>query len=318
MIIITGASGFIGSIVAKEISKIIRNQKLVLVDKFTKPNKWKNILGFKYYDFIDRDFFINNLEIYKNQIKTIVHLGACTNTMETDVNYLMQTNYEYSKTLCKFSLENNIKFIYASSASVYGNGEHGFKDDDSIHYKFKPLNPYAFSKWLFDNWIIENNYQDKVIGLRFFNVFGPNEYHKKTMASVIYRAFPMAKEHGLVKLFKSYVSNISDGEQERDFIYVKDVAKVIIFFLNETNKKFGIFNLGTGTARSFNDLAKGLLTALKKDIKIEYIDMPIEIRNKYQYYTVADLNKLRRAGYKEDFTSLETAIKEYVSIINKT
>jgi ADP-L-glycero-D-manno-heptose 6-epimerase len=311
MIIVTGAAGFIGSVIAKSLN-LDGNKDLLLVDKFTKPTKWKNIIGLKFSDFIDRDSFLERLEKGEfKDVKLVIHMGACADTTEFDMNYLMHQNYEYSKRLCLWCLKNNVRFIYASSAAVYGDGSKGFSDNNELTMELEPLNPYGLSKLLFDQWLINTGNVNSVVGLRFFNVFGPNEYHKNKMSSIIYRSFPMAKKEGVVCLFKSYVKDIENGNQRRDFIYVKDVVSIVEFFIRNSNVN-GIFNVGTGKARSFNDLATSLLTAMNKKTVIEYFDMPEEIRNKYQYFTEADISKLIRSGYNKEFGSMETVVRDYV------
>jgi len=311
MIIVTGAAGFIGSVIAKSLN-LDGKKELLLVDKFTKPAKWKNIAGLKFIDFIDRDCFLEKLENSEfPEVKLVIHMGACADTTEFDMNYLMHQNYEYSKRLCSWCLKNNVRFIYASSAAVYGDGSKGFNDNDELTMELEPLNPYGFSKLLFDKWLINTGYVNSVVGLRFFNVFGPNEYHKNKMSSIIYRSFPMAKKEGVVRLFRSYVKNIENGDQRRDFIYVKDVVSILDFFI-KNSKVNGIFNVGAGKARSFNDLAVSLLTAMNKKTVIEYFDMPEEIRNKYQYFTEANISKLVKAGYDKKISSLEEAVGDYI------
>ena len=319
MIIITGAAGFIGSILAQHLSRNGK-QDLLLVDKFTKPAKWKNLVGMNFTDIIDRDVFIDHLEkgtllanknISPKDIELVLHMGACTDTTEFNMDYLMTQNYEYSKRLCSWCLNNGVRFIYASSAAVYGDGAKGFSDRDELTFELKPLNPYGFSKLLFDKWVINNGHNKSVVGLRFFNVFGPNEYHKGKMSSLIYRTLPMAKKEGVIKLFKSYIKEIENGNQKRDFIYVKDIIKVVDFFMSNKNLS-GIFNLGTGKARSFNDLAVSVLKALDKKVVVEYFDMPDEMKDKYQYFTEADDKKLLSVGYNGGFTQLEDAVKDYV------
>lgn len=309
MYIVTGGAGFIGSVLAKYLS----DEKVVIVDKFNKSKKWENVVNTNLYDFIDRDEFVNIIENDKiKHIKAILHMGACTDTTETNVDYLIKQNYEYSVKLCNYAIDNKIRFIYASSASVYGKGDAGFSDEEDRISMLKPLNPYGFSKWLFDNWVIKKGLSNKVVGLRFFNVFGPNEYHKNKMASVVCKAFPMAVKEGVVRLFRSSVKGVENGEQRRDFIYVKDVIKVINFFMNN-EKISGIYNVGTGRARSFNELGHCILKSLNKKPIIEYFDMPEELKDKYQYITEADLTKLRAVGYKDEFMSLEDSVNDYIS-----
>lgn len=238
-------------------------------------------------------------------------MGACSSTTEFNADYMMKNNYEYSKELAKYSVKNRIRFIYASSGATYGAGEFGFSDADEITLKLKPLNIYGFSKHLFDLWILKHNLNRKVVGLKFFNVFGPNEYHKQDMMSVVCKAFSQIKNTGKLKLFKSHKDGIEDGEQKRDFVYIKDVIRVIHFFF-ENKDKNGIYNVGSGKARSFNDLARAVFNAMEKPFNVEYIPMPVEIQDKYQYWTEADLTKLRKIGYKEEFTELEDAVSDYV------
>lgn len=311
MIIVTGAAGFIGSVIAQSLFRQ-GAKELILVDKFSKLEKWKNISGINFKEFIDRDLFLDKLE--KGELGTpevVIHMGACTDTTEFNMDFLLKQNYEYSKRLFLWCHSKNVRFIYASSASIYGDGSKGFNDLDHLTLEMEPLNPYGFSKLIFDRWLINNKFSNSVVGLRFFNVFGPNEYHKDKMSSIIYRSFPMAKKEGVVRLFRSYKKDFVDGGQLRDFIYIKDVVKVVDFVL--ANKKVnGIFNLGTGKARTFLDLAYALLDSLGKKRVIEFIDMPEEIRNKYQYFTEADISRLRDAGYKDEFYSLEQSVSDYV------
>ncbi len=311
MYIVTGGAGFIGSVMVWKL-----NQKgiddIIVVDKLRKEDKWKNLRKKRFADYIDKEEFINFLLNNKfSNIDAIIHIGACSSTTEKDADYLMKNNFEYSKILAEYSLKNNIRFLYASSAATYGNGEFGYSDEDSNTLKLKPMNMYGFSKHIFDLWVLKNNYQDKIVGFKYFNVFGPNEYHKKDMMSVICKAYSQIQNRGILRLFKSYKKGIPHGEQKRDFVYVKDVVDVMFYFLLNKDKN-GIYNVGTGKARSFNDLAKATFNAMGKKVKIKYIDMPLAIRDRYQYFTEAKLDKLRKAGYSKEFTSLEEAIKDYV------
>ncbi len=311
MYIVTGGAGFIGSVMVWKL-----NQKgiddIIVVDKLRKEDKWKNLRKKRFADYIDKEEFINFLLNNKfSNIDAIIHIGACSSTTEKDADYLMKNNFEYSKILAEYSLKNNIRFLYASSAATYGNGEFGYSDEDSNTLRLKPMNMYGFSKQIFDLWVLKNNYQDKIVGFKYFNVFGPNEYHKKDMMSVICKAYSQIQNRGILRLFKSYKKGIPHGEQKRDFVYVKDVVDVMFYFLLNKDKN-GIYNVGTGKARSFNDLAKATFNAMGKKVKIKYIDMPLAIRDRYQYFTEAKLDKLRKAGYSKEFTSLEEAIKDYV------
>ncbi|MBN1114906.1 MAG: ADP-glyceromanno-heptose 6-epimerase [Oligoflexia bacterium] len=320
MIVITGAAGFIGSVLTRFLNSRGRKD-LLLVDRIEKKNKKPNIEHAEYIEFIDRDDFINDAENNRlsSEIELVLHIGACTDTTEFNLDYLLRQNYEYSKKLCSWCINNNAGFIYASSAAVYGDGSAGFSDSDDLTPELKPLNPYGVSKWKFDDWLIKNRLTDSVTGLRFFNVFGPNEYHKDKMASVIFRSFPHVREKGVIKLFKSYREGIAHGEQKRDFIYVKDIVKVIGYFIDNPSIS-GIFNLGTGAARSFNDLAASMFSAVNRETKIEYIEMPEEIRDKYQYFTEADMTRLYSTGYKGKFSTLEESVSDYIRnyLLNET
>lgn len=310
MIVVTGASGFIGSAIVYKLNKDgIDN--IICVDKLGKGEKWKNLRKRNFYDFIDRDVFLDWVENYKKHIKVIVHMGACSDTTEKDGDFLLENNYRYTQKLFEWCVVNNKRLIYASSAATYGNGNLGFDDMGDVT-QLIPLNKYGYSKHLFDLWYLKQKTAPKqCVGLKFFNVYGPNEYHKGVMASVVYHAFNQINTDGKIRLFKSYKNEYSHGEQARDFIYIKDVIKVIKFFIDNDNIS-GIFNVGTGKARTFNDLAKATFNALNKQTNIEYIDMPDELKNKYQYFTEAKINKLRKVGYKENFYTLEEGVKDYV------
>ncbi|BDU49846.1 ADP-glyceromanno-heptose 6-epimerase [Haliovirga abyssi] len=311
MILVTGAAGFIGSSIVWELNNMGRDD-IIVSDKFHKKDKWKNLIKRKFYDWVDREELFEWLEKNGKKIDIIIHMGANSATTEKDVDFLMKNNYEYTKRLFNFSLENGVRFIYASSAATYGGGENGYNDDEDKISKLQPLNPYGFSKQLFDLWELKQEDKPKQwVGLKFFNVYGPNEYHKDRMASVVYHAYNQAKENGVVKLFKSHKENYKNGEQLRDFVYIKDVTKVIKFFIENENYS-GIYNLGTGQARSFYDLAKNTMNSMGIVENIKFIDMPVDIRDKYQYFTEANMDKLKSIGYKEEFYSLEKGIKDYV------
>lgn len=311
MILITGAAGFIGSYLVGFFNRL-GEDKILLVDKLGLKEKWKNVLGKKIVDFVDRDKFVDIMDKFNN-INFIYHLGACADTTETNLDYLMQNNFEYSKILFRYAEQKKIPFIYASSAATYGSGESGYSDNESEIFNLRPINPYGFSKQLFDEWVLKQTDKPQYwAGFKFFNVYGPNEYHKGRMASVIFHAFNQIKTTGKIKLFKSHRGDFKDGEQMRDFIYVKDVAKVLAFcYYNRINS--GIYNLGTGRARTFYDLALNVVKNTLPSAKIEYFDMPEDLRDKYQYFTEANMDKLKASGYVEEFTSLEDGIKEYVT-----
>lgn len=312
MIIVTGGAGFIGSATVKKLNDSGIEQILV-VDNLGSSDKWKNLVGKKFSDYIHKDEFIKLIENQANfgDAEALIHFGACSATTEKDADYLIRNNFHYSRTLVEWALARDIRFIYASSAATYGDGALGFSDHNESAYKLRPLNKYGFSKQLFDLWVLNNKLEGKVTGLKFFNVFGPNEYHKGDMRSLINKAFFQIKETGKVRLFKSHRDDYEDGEQVRDFIYIKDCLEVIWWFLRNP-KTCGIYNLGTGKARSWNDLVKSIFSALGRKPKIEYIDMPEAIRNAYQYHTEAKMDKLRAAGYPMAFRSLEDSVKDYV------
>ena len=311
MIIVTGAAGFIGSALVAHLNEL-GYQELVLVDDFSREDKKRNYENKTYKTLVERSEFAEWLKENNRFVQMVIHLGARTDTTEFDQSIFDELNLEYSKDVWNACIEYALPLIYASSAATYGLGEHGYKDSHDIVDKLKPLNPYGESKNDFDKWALK---QDKKpffwAGLKFFNVYGPNEYHKGRMASVILHAFRQINEKGQVKLFRSHNPKYVDGGQLRDFIYVKDVVKVITFLM-ETRKHSGLYNLGTGKARTFLDLAKGTFTALGKEPNIEFIDTPEDIRDKYQYFTEADMSKLKANGYSEDFYSLEEGIKDYV------
>ena len=312
MIIITGAAGFIGSCL---VAKLNEEQfyDLVLVDDFSNEEKNKNLVGKRYTSKVERTDFFNWLEENANQVQFIFHLGARTDTTEFDQTIFDELNLNYSKTMWQMCVKHGLPMVYASSAATYGLGELGYHDDESQISNLKPLNPYGESKNDFDIWAISQEERPYFwAGLKFFNVYGPNEYHKGRMASVILHAFRQIKETGKMKLFRSHNPSYKDGEQLRDFIYVKDVVEVCHFLLNH-RKDSGIYNLGTGTARTFLDLVKSTFNALKISPNISFIDTPEDIRDKYQYFTEAKMSKLISVGYTKRFASLEEGVADYVS-----
>jgi ADP-L-glycero-D-manno-heptose 6-epimerase len=311
MIVITGSAGFIGScLVSKFNSEGISD--LILVDDFSKIEKEKNSENKRYANKIERDVFVEWFRINAAQIKHVIHIGARTDTTEFNVELFNQLNLNYTKDLWKICAENNIPFIYASSAATYGLGEHGYSDDETKIPFLKPLNPYGDSKNDFDKWaLLQTKIPPNWQGLKFFNVYGPNEFHKGRMASVIFHSFKQIKKAGFVKLFRSHNPNYADGGQLRDFVYVKDVVNVIWFLFSQKPKN-GIYNLGSGKARTFTDLANATFKALGLEPKIEFIDTPIDIRGKYQYFTEADMRKLISVGYSKPFTTLEEGVNDYV------
>jgi ADP-L-glycero-D-manno-heptose 6-epimerase len=318
MIIVTGGAGFIGSAIVWRL-----NQKgydeIIIVDEFgesaSQGEKWKNLVGLKYAEIFDKEDFGHMLaqgDFIKNfQVETIFHLGACSSTTEKNFDYLLRNNYEYSKYLCDKAVSSNVRFIYASSAATYGDGSNGYSDDESKLHELRPLNGYGYSKHMFDLWALRSKLFDKIAGLKYFNVFGPNEYHKNDMRSVVNKSFDQIKEAGKARLFKSDRADIADGEQKRDFLYVKDAADMTIFF-HENKIISGIYNIGTGKANSFNSLVKPIFKAMNIPENIEYFEMPGELKSKYQYYTKAEINKLKSVGYKNEISTTEDAVTDYV------
>jgi ADP-L-glycero-D-manno-heptose 6-epimerase len=312
MIVITGAEGFIGSCLVAKLNQHNYND-LVLVDDFDSwPNRAANLIGKKYSAKVNRKDFFEWLNKNANQVQFVFHIGARTDTTETDSAIFKELNYDFSKQLWNICVAEGIGLVYASSAATYGEGENGYDDDITKLDALNPLNLYGKSKNDFDKWAIAQQKQPYFwAGLKFFNVYGPNEYHKGRMASVIFHAFNQIKEHGKVKLFKSHRADYKDGEQMRDFIYVKDLCDVCLFLM-ENRKNSGIYNLGTGQARTWNDLVKAIFSALQLEPNIEYIHIPEDIRDKYQYFTEANMSKLKAIGYNKSFTPIEDAVKDYV------
>ncbi len=311
MIIVTGGAGFIGSaFVAKLNENNIRD--ILIVDNLRTGEKWKNLVGKKYEEFVNKSDFFEKLYANKwKNVDAIVHLGASSATTEKDADYLMENNIHYTLDLMDWALKKNIRFIYASSAATYGNGSHGYSDDHSEIFKLRPLNMYGYSKQFVDEYVLEHNLQDCVVGLKFFNVFGPNEYHKENQTSVVVKAFEQITKTGKVKLFKSNNPEYKDGEQLRDFVYVKDVVDVIWWLLNSEEIN-GIFNIGTGKARTWVDLVTATFKAMNIEPDIEFIEMPENLKGKYQYFTQAEMGKLMKAGCPIDFMSLEEAVEDFV------
>lgn len=309
MIIVTGAAGFIGSCVVAHLNRQGIND-IIAVDVLRENDKWKNLSSLDFNDYLDRTHLLEFIQDRKD-IKAIIHMGACSATTEQDSNYLMENNYRYTLKLADHCVSNDIRFIYASSAATYGMGEQGYDDDESALQQLKPMNMYGYSKQLFDLKARREGWLNKIVGLKFFNVYGPNEYFKGEMASVIFKAFHQIKESGQVKLFKSHHPDFNDGEQLRDFVYVKDVLNTIQYFL-DTPSANGIYNLGSGKARSFQDLVLATFRAMHIDPNIKYIDMPESIRDRYQYFTEANMDKLMSLGSRRTPTSLEEGVLDYV------
>jgi ADP-L-glycero-D-manno-heptose 6-epimerase len=311
MIIITGAAGFIGSCLVSQLNQLGAFD-LVLVDDFSNSEKNKNLQEKKFLQKIDRSNLFSWLELEKPKIDFIYHIGARTDTTEFNKEIFDKLNVFYSQKIWEYCTNNSIPLVYASSAATYGLGEYGYDDDHSIIPKLVPLNPYGDSKNDFDKWVLtQKNEPPFWAGLKFFNVYGPNEYHKGRMASVIFHAFNQIQEKGSVKLFRSHNPDFKDGEQLRDFIYVKDLIDVCLY-LKDKKPASGIYNLGSGKARTFLDLVTNTFHSLNKQVSIEFIDTPEDIRDKYQYFTEANMTKLKTAGYTNEFTTLEKGVEDYV------
>ncbi|MCX7909059.1 MAG: ADP-glyceromanno-heptose 6-epimerase [Ignavibacteria bacterium] len=311
MILLTGGAGFIGSCFLKFLND---NGffDIIVVDHLSKSEKWKNLVGKKFIDYYNKDEFLYFFESKKfTNIKfdAIFHLGACTNTYESNVDYLISNNFRYSVRLAQYAAEKDIRFVYASSAATYGAGELGY--DDNLVFELKPLNPYGYSKYLFDCWVVKNGLDKQFVGLKFFNVYGPNEYHKGEMASMVFKSFNQVRGTGKIKLFKSNHPEFSDGEQKRDFIYVKDVVSLI--WLVFEKGLAGIYNIGTGKARSWNSLAFAVFSCLGVNPGIEYIDIPKELEQQYQNFTQAKMDKLISKVGNFEFTSLEDGVSDYIN-----
>jgi ADP-L-glycero-D-manno-heptose 6-epimerase len=311
MIVITGSAGFIAScVISKFNSQGLTN--LILVDDFSNQDKEANYKSKKYNQLIERNQFITWFGNHAQTVTSVIHIGARTDTTEFNTTIFDELNVNYTKSIWQICTQNSIPLIYASSAATYGLGEHGYDDDETKIPLLKPLNPYGDSKNDFDKWALtQTQTPPQWQGLKFFNVYGPNEYHKSRMASVIFHSFNQIQTNGKVKLFKSHNPNYNDGGQLRDFVYVKDVVNVIWYLYSNTVKS-GIYNLGSGKARPFLDLAKATFKALNKEANINFIDTPIDIRDKYQYFTEANMQKLVNTGYSIPFTSLEEGVQDYV------
>ncbi len=314
VILLTGAAGFIGSYMLGYLNKK-GYSNIIIVDDFSEEDKWFNFDSKSFMAKVEREELFSWLQSTGQQIDAVYHLGARTDTTEFDYSIHERLNVQYSKDIWNYCVKNNIPLLYASSAATYGSGELGYKDDHAIVNQLQPLNPYGVSKNEFDKWVLRQAQDEQPpfwAGVKFFNVYGPNEYHKGRMASVIFHAYNQIKKTGKVKLFRSHKPEFKDGEQLRDFIYVEDVAAVC-YWLMENKPAPGLYNVGTGKARTFNDQVTAIFTSLGLKPQIEYIDTPEDIRDKYQYFTEADMSKLHTAGYNQPFFSLEAGVKEYVT-----
>lgn len=319
MLLLTGGSGLIGSAILWRLNEAGRTD-IVVVDHLGEGEKWLNIRPGKFADYFEKDDFERRLKAgeFEGVFDEIIHLGACSDTTEKDASYLVFNNFAYGKMLAEYSVRNGSRMVYASSAATYGDGECGFKDDEDGIYSLRPLNKYGYSKQVFDEWLHQRGWLTgtapggaSFVGVKYSNVFGPNEYHKAHMRSMVLRSFEQITETGSVSLFKSYRDEYGDGEQVRDFLYVKDAANMTLFFFGAGRSCKGLFNIGYGSVRSWNDLAKAAFEALGKPVSINYIEMPESLRPRYQYYTCLDISKIREAGFTDKLTTLEDAVKDY-------
>lgn len=309
-IIITGGAGFIGSCIVRSLNDRGIDD-IIVVDNIASTEKWRNLSNKRYREYIHKDCFLERLPSLEGKVTHVIHMGACSATTERNFDYLYHNNTDYSKALWHFCTENGTSFLYASSAATYGAGENGFDDMEDIGI-LRPLNAYGYSKQLFDLWVQkQSTAPPQHAGFKFYNVYGPNEYCKGSMASVILHGYHQAKENGKICLFKSCRKEYEDGGQLRDFVYVKDICKVVEFFMDHPRVN-GLFNVGTGCARSFRDLGTSVFRAMNLPVNIEYIPMPEELKEKYQYFTEAKIKKLRSIGFMEPFYSLEDGISDYV------
>lgn len=312
MIVVTGGAGFIGSAFVAKLNDAGQDA-IIIVDELGTSEKWRNLVKRRYADYIHKDAFLERIVANRIDfpVEAVVHMGACSTTTELDADYLMENNYRYSCRLAEWALAQGARFIYASSAATYGDGARGFSDDERQTRELRPINRYGYSKQLFDLRVLREGLQDRVAGIKFFNVFGPNEYHKGDMTSVVFKAFHQIRESGKVRLFKSCRPEYPDGGQLRDFVYIKDCVEILWWLLNHREAN-GIFNLGTGKARTWNDLIGSVYAALSLPTAIDYIPMPEALREQYQYFTEARMDKLRAVGCPATFRPLEDAVGDYV------
>jgi len=312
MIIVTGGAGFIGSALVAELNARGIDDVLI-VDILGCDSRWKNLRRLKFADYIEAEDFYDAVDAgsIDRDVEAILHMGACSDTTETDCSYLIKNNYECTKLLAEWAKEADFRFIYASSAATYGDGSKEFSDDESRIDELTPLNMYGYSKQLFDLWAQKAGLLNSIVGLKYFNVFGPNEYHKADMRSFVIKAFEQINKTGRVKLFKSHNPEYKDGFQQRDFLYIKDAVDMTLFFLDNPRLS-GIYNIGTGLAETWIDLANAVFEAMNKEPNIDFVDMPEHLKDKYQYFTQADISKLKKAGFNKKTTSLKDAVKDYV------
>jgi ADP-L-glycero-D-manno-heptose 6-epimerase len=310
-VLVTGGAGFIGSALVWALNR--RGcERIIVCDRLGTDEKWRNLTPLHFADYVEADDLLPRLQSGAlGKFNLVLHLGACSSTTERDAGFLIRNNYEFTRDLAAWSLVNGTRFVYASSAATYGDGAAGMADDDARLDTLRPLNMYGYSKHLFDLHARRAGFLDRIVGLKYFNVFGPNEDHKGDMRSVVHKSFGQVRETGVIRLFKSHRPDYRDGEQKRDFLYVKD-AVAMTLHLAANEKAGGLFNIGSGNARTWLDLARAVFAALKREPKIEFVEMPEGIRDKYQYFTEANLARLRAAGYAAPVTSLEDAVSDYV------
>lgn len=311
-ILLTGGAGLIGSALLQGLNSKGEDQILIVDSLGEESEKWKNLVGKSFEDYLEKDPFLERVLEKKSlpDFKSIIHLGACTKTTEKNARYLWQNNYVYTRELCQYAQKRKIPFYYASSAATYGNGEGGYEDDESKLSTLRPRNMYAFSKHAFDLWAKRNGISGQITGFKFFNVFGPNEAHKTGMTSIVFNGFHQIQKNQTMTLFCSDHPEYADGEQKRDFIYVKDIVSVILWFLEHPNYH-GIYNLGRGEAHSWNEMAKWIFKAMNRPLQIRYLEMPSELKEKYQYHTCASIQKLNKI-YPHPFSSLEENVRDYI------
>jgi len=310
-VLVTGGAGFIGSALVWALNR--RGcERVIVCDRLGTDEKWRNLTPLRFADYVEADDLLPRLQNgVLGKFNLVLHLGACSSTTERDAGFLIRNNFEFTRDLAAWSLANRTRFVYASSAATYGDGAAGMEDNDAKLDTLRPLNMYGYSKHLFDLHAKRAGFLGRIVGLKYFNVFGPNEDHKGDMRSLVHKSFAQVKSEGVIRLFKSYRKEYRDGEQKRDFLYVKD-AVAMTLHLAANRKAGGLFNIGSGAARTWIDLAKSVFAALDKKPKIKFIEMPEAIRDKYQYFTQANISRLRTAGYKAPVTSLEDAVKDYV------
>lgn len=307
-IIVTGGAGFIGSAIVWRLNELGHDDILV-ADRLDNTDKWKNLAPLKFADYIDGYDLIDDLDVFK-ETKCVFHLGACSSTTETDSDYVIRNNYQYTQDLARWAVKNDIRFIYASSAATYGDGSAGMADGVDDLDKFRPLNVYGYSKQLFDQYAARSGMFDRIVGLKYFNVFGPNENHKGDMRSLVNKAFGQINETGSLKLFRSAHPDYADGEFGRDFVYVKDAVDMTLHFMERDGG--GLFNVGSGRMNTWNALADAIFASLDLPKNVEFVDMPEQLRDRYQYHTQADLSRIRDAGYTADTAPLGEAVTDYI------